>query len=140
MDTFKPLCFGQRGQCRDERGFSLIEIVVAIFLLAVVSAAVLPLLVQGMRLSSTNATLAAASQLAIQQIELVRPQSLCSAILPATTTVTTQGVTLQVSRTVGSSCPTIGYPITVPVSVSVTRTDTGLVVASAKTLVFVTGP
>jgi hypothetical protein len=54
--------------------------------------------------------------------------------------VTTEVVTLQVSRTVGSSCPVAGYPITVPVSVSVTRTDTNAVVASATTLVFVTGP
>lgn len=123
-----------------ERGFGLIEIVVSLFLLAILSMAVLPLLVQGMRLSASNATLAAATQLANQQIELVRSQSLCGAIVPATVTMTTQGVTLQASRTVGSSCPAAGYPITVPVSVSVTRTDTNAVVASAKTLVFVTGP
>jgi type II secretory pathway pseudopilin PulG len=140
MYTFEPLCFTQGRQSHDERGFGLIDIVVAMFLLVVVSVAVLPLLVQGLNLSSTNATLAAASQLANQQIELVRPQSLCSSIVPATTTVATQGVTLRVSRTIGSSCPIIGYPITVPVSVSVTRTDTNAVVASAKTLVFATGP
>jgi prepilin-type N-terminal cleavage/methylation domain-containing protein len=126
--------------CADARGFGLIEIVVAMFLLAIVSMAVLPLLVQGMKLSSANATLAAATQLANQQIELVRSQSLCGAVVPATSSVTTEVVTLQVSRTVGSSCPVAGYPITVPVSVSVTRTDTNAVVASATTLVFVTGP
>lgn len=126
--------------CTDERGFGLIEIVVAMFLLAIVSMSVLPLLVQGMKLSSANATLAAATQLANQQIEMVRSQTLCGSIVPATSTVTTQGVNLQVSRTVGSTCPIVGYPITVPVSVSVTRTDTNAVVASATTLVFATGP
>jgi prepilin-type N-terminal cleavage/methylation domain-containing protein len=124
----------------DPRGFGIIEIVVAMFLLALLSMAILPLLVQGMKLSTANATLAAATQLANQQIELVRSQSLCSAIVPATTSVTTQGVTLQASRTVGSACPVSGYPITIPVLVSVTRADTNAVVASAKTLVFATGP
>lgn len=124
----------------DDHGFGLIEIVVAMFLLAIVSMAVLPLLVQGLKSSSVNATLATATQLANQQIEQVRSQSLCSAIVPATSTVTTQGVTLNVSRTIGPSCPVSGYPITVPVSVSVTRTDTNAVITSAKTLVFATGP
>lgn len=140
MYTSEPLWCTEGRQSHDERGFGLIDIVVAMFLLVVVSVAVLPLLVQGLNLSSTNATLAAASQLASQQIELVRPQNLCSSIVPATTTVATQNVTLRVSRTVGSSCPITGYPITVPVSVSVTRTDTNAVVASANTLVFATGP
>lgn len=123
-----------------DRGFGLIEIVVAMFLLAIVTMAVLPLLVQGLKLSASNATVAAATQLANQQVELVRSQSLCGAIVPATTTATAQGVALQVSRTIGITCPASGYPITVPVSVRVTRTDTSAVVATAKTLIFVTGP
>ena len=124
----------------DDRGFGLIEIVVAMFLLAIVSLSVLPLLVQGLKLSAANATLANATQLANQQMELVRSQSLCSAIVPASFMVTTQGVTLKVSRTISASCPAFGYPITVPVSVSVTRTDTNAIIASASTLVFATGP
>ena len=123
----------------DEQGFGLIEIVVAIFLLAIVTLAVLPLLVQGLKLSASNATVAAATQLANQQVESLRSKSLCSDIAPATTTATAKGVLLQVSRTVGS-CPIVGYPISVPVSVSVMRTDTGVVVATVKTLIFVTGP
>ena len=126
--------------CSDECGFGIIEIVVAMFLLAIVAMSVLPLLVQGLKSSAVNATLATASQIANQQIEMVRSQSLCNAIVSANSTVVTQGVTLSVSRTVGSSCPSTGYPITVPVSVSVTRTDTNAVVASANTLVFATGP
>ena len=123
-----------------DRGFGLIEIVVAMFLLAIVSLSVLPLLVQDLKLSAANATLANATQLANQQIEMVRSQSLCSAIVPASFMVTTQGVTLKVSRTISASCPALGYPITVPVSVSVMRTDTNATIASASTLVFATGP
>ncbi|MBG6107944.1 type II secretion system protein [Frigoribacterium sp. CG_9.8] len=124
---------------RDERGFGLIEIVVTMFLLMIVSVALLPLLVQGLKLSAVNATLTAAGQLASGQIELLRSQSLCSAITPTSTTTTASGVTLLVSRAVSSSCPTSGYPTTVPVSITVTRTDTSVVVASANTLIFVTG-
>jgi hypothetical protein len=123
-----------------DTGFGIIEIVVALFLLALISVAVLPILVQGMRLSATNATIAAATQLANQQIELVRSQTSCGAIVPATVTTTSQGVSLKASRTVGGSCPASGYPITVPVSVSVIRTDTGASLAKASTLVFVVGP
>ena len=128
------------GQFPDDRGFGLIEIVVAMLLLAVVSMAVLPLLVQGLKLSASNATVAAAAQLANQQVELMGSQTLCSAIVPSTTTVTSQGVTMQVSRTVGTSCPVAGYPIAVPVSVSVSRTAPSAVLATANMLVFVTGP
>lgn len=138
MDTFER--YRAHREADDARGFGLIEIVVAMLLLAVVSMAVLPLLVQGLQLSALNATVAAATQLANQQVELVRSQSLCSAIVPATTTVTSQGVTMQVNRTVGTSCPVAGYPIAVPVSVSVSRTAPSAMLATVQTLVFVTGP
>ena len=140
MDPIELLSFRWSRQFRGERGFGLIEIVVAMFLLAIVTLAVLPLLVQGLKLSASNATVAAASQLANQQVELLRSKSLCGDIAPATTTATAQGVVLQISRTVGTTCPLLGYPITVPVSVSVTRTDTSVVVATVNTLIFVTGP
>ncbi|MCU1585291.1 MAG: hypothetical protein JWM49_1847 [Microbacteriaceae bacterium] len=126
----------------EDCGVGIIEIVVAMFLLAILALAVLPILAQGMRLSASNSARATATQLANQQIELVRSQSSCAAIIPATINLTTQGVPLRATRTVGSSCPALAsaYPTTVPVSVNVTRTDTGASLASATTLVFVTGP
>jgi prepilin-type N-terminal cleavage/methylation domain-containing protein len=140
MDTLEPFRRRQPRESDGTRGFGLIEIVVAMFLLAIVTLAVLPLLVQGLKLSASNATVAAASQLANQQVELLRSKSLCGDIAPATTTATAQGVVLQISRTVGTTCPLLGYPITVPVSVSVTRMDTSAEVATVNTLIFVTGP
>ncbi|HEV7564858.1 MAG TPA: type II secretion system protein [Microbacteriaceae bacterium] len=124
----------------DDRGFGLIEIVVAMFILGLLAVATLPILVQGMRLSATNSTLATATQLANQQIEQVRAQQSCGAIVAATTTVATSGPSLTVTRTVSATCPATGYPITVPVAVSVSRSDTGHVLASASTRVFVSGP
>jgi hypothetical protein len=51
-----------------------------------------------------------------------------------------QNVPLRATRTIGTTCPATGYPITVKVSVSVKRTDTNIVLTTASTLVFVTGP
>jgi len=127
-------------------GFGVIEIVISMFLLGLLAAAFLPLLVQGLKQSAANATLATATQLANDQIELVRSATKCSELgLPATTTITTtvdpRNVTLSVVRTVGSSCtPTDENPVNVPVEVTVTRTDTGSVLATARTLVFIEVP
>ena len=129
-----------------ESGFGVIEIVISMFLLALLAAAFLPLLVQGLKQSAANATLATATQLANDQIELVRSATKCSELgLPTITTTTTtvdpRNVTLSIVRTVGSSCaPIAENPVNVPVDVTVTRTDTGNVLATAHTLVFITEP
>ena len=124
----------------EERGFGIIEIIVAMFLLGLLAVSTLPIIVQGLRLSATNSTLASATQLANQQIEQVRAQQSCGAIVASTNTVATSGPSLTVSRTVGATCPASGYPITIPVTVQVSRSDTGAVLVTASTRVFVTGP
>lgn len=121
-----------------DAGFGMIEVIVSLFILGLIAVAVVPILVQGLRLSIANAVVATATQLANQQVEQVRGTALCSAVTGATATTSAQHVPLKASRTVGS-CPST-YPGTVSVSVAVTRTDTNAVVASASTLVFVTGP
>lgn len=121
-------------------GFGLVEIVISMFLLALLSLALLPLLVQGLTQSKANSTLATATQLVNAQIEIVRSETTCSTLVGATFSVSDpQGVALNVTRNVGGTCPSTGYPITVPVGVTVTRADTGAVVSSASTLVFVLG-
>ncbi|WP_433862091.1 type IV pilus modification PilV family protein [Streptomyces sp. L7] len=124
----------------DEGGFGIAEVLVAMFLLAVIAVAIIPILVQGLRLSVQNATVATATQLANQQIEQVRGATSCASVVAGTITTTSHNVPLKAVRTIGTSCPASGYPITVKVSVSVTRTDTNAVLATANTLVFVTGP
>ena len=125
---------------RAERGFGLIEIVVSMFLLGLLVVSTLPILVQGLRMSATNSTLASATQLANQQIEQVRAKQSCDDIVESTSTVDTSGPSLTVSRTVGATCPASGYPITVPVAVQVSRSDTGDVLVTASTRIFVSGP
>lgn len=127
----------------DDAGFGIAEVLVAMFLLGLIAVALIPILVQGLRVSAQNAALATATQLANQQIEQVRGVTACGSITAATTTASAQNVPLKAVRTIGTTCPagpTTGYPTTVKVSVTVTRTDTSVVLATANTLVFVTGP
>jgi type II secretory pathway pseudopilin PulG len=64
-----------------ELGFGVIEIVVSMFLLALLAVAMLPLLIQSMRVASTNATIAVATQVVAQQLEqLTASGSSCSAV------------------------------------------------------------
>jgi type II secretory pathway pseudopilin PulG len=125
----------------DEDGFGLIEIVVSMLMLAVLSVAFLPVLVQGIKQSNINATIATATQMVQDQMELARNQNPdCSDVMllgsTAVANVTDhRGVVLQTSRTTGG-CPA-SYPGTILITVTVTRQDTGATVATAKTLVYV---
>ena len=142
MDTVSKAFRISRQRSASDDGFGIAEVLVAMFLLAIIAVAIIPILVQGLRLSVTNATIASATQLANQQVEQVRGLTACSAVVASTTSATVRSVTLQSSRTIGTTCPssTASYPTTVRVSVSVKRTDTNVVLATANTLVFVTGP
>ncbi|GAB3028516.1 hypothetical protein GCM10027052_00050 [Parafrigoribacterium mesophilum] len=127
---------------KTDPGFGIIEVVVSMFLLGLLAAAFLPLLVQGLQKSATNATLVTATQLANDQIELARSATKCTELTSSTTTsVDPRNVSLLVVRTVGTSCsPVAENPVNVPVDVTVTRTDTGDVLATAHTFVFIAEP
>ncbi|WP_434318398.1 type IV pilus modification PilV family protein [Leifsonia sp. P73] len=140
MNTTRLLLAVRRTRSVDDSGFGVAEVLVAMFLLGLIAVAIIPILVQGLRLSVQNATVATATQLANQQVEQVRGVTSCASVVAGTITTTSQNVPLKAVRTVGTTCPASGYPITVKVSVSVTRTDTNAVLATANTLVFVTGP
>lgn len=128
-----------RSDTRD-LGFSLIEIMVAMMLLAVLALAVLPTLVTGLRTAATNATLATSTGLVNQQLEDARSRTTCGALAaPPFSATDTRGAVLTVTRSV-ASCPVGGYPRAISVSISVTRAVTGVTVSSASTLVYVEGP
>ena len=118
-----------------DEGMGLIEIVVAMFVLALVSLAFLPLLVQGIQQSSANATLVTATQLVNQEIELARDATCtASAVARMCLYVAARGVSLRVLRTT-SPCPA-ALPGTFEVSAEVVREDTGASLAEASTLVY----
>jgi prepilin-type N-terminal cleavage/methylation domain-containing protein len=131
-----------------DAGFSLIEIVVSMFILALFAVALLPLLVQGLKQSSQTATIASAIQLANGQLDLARAQASTCTALGSTPAVAVgaaslyRGVPLQVTKTVGACpnpVPTATTPGTVTFTVTVTRTDTSQNLAQLTTRIYVNG-
>ena len=126
---------------RGDEGFGLIEIVISIMLLAILATALVPVLVQGLQQAVSNATLASATQLANEKIEQARSWKTCGDAVASTTSVTeSHGVVLTVDTTVGSCAPSAENPVSIPVTVVVTRGDSGVIVTTTKTLVFIAEP
>lgn len=124
----------------DERGFGLIEIVVSMFLLSILALAFIPVLINGMKGAATNADIAAATQLANNDVQRARSLgTACSALTafgaetPAPVT-TARGVALQVHHA-AVTCPTT-YPGVATVTVSVTMSGGTSSLASATTQIY----
>lgn len=128
-----------------DTGFGLIEIIVSMFLLALLAVAFLPLLITSMRTTVVNSTTATATQLVNQQMELARGAgSTCSDLRafrdePLGAVIDSRSVSYQPARHVGS-CTVVAadYPTTVSVTVSVAP-SMGTPV-SATTLIYLQGP
>ena len=133
-----------------EQGVGIIEIVVAMLLLALLVLSFAPVLVSAIKLSGRNTTIATATQIVNQQIEAARAVSTLSAaatkcadivgfiaVTPAPI-VDPRGVTLQPVWD-AMTCP-LTYPGTVKVRVSVTQAGYPSATASATTLILVTAP
>ena len=141
---------------RDDSGFGLIEIVVSMFMLALLSISFLPILITAIKASATNATLATGTQLVNQQLELAASTALatpnCAAMksyAAATTasigTLTDRNGTVQqprrelkviASQTDSLGCP-LSYPGTVAVRIWVTPSTGSTVIVEATELFYV---
>ena len=128
----------------EESGFTIIEIVISMFLLALLAMFFLPLLVQGMKISVQNANLATASQLVSQQLDLVRtiPDN-CDAVgsfddAPVAVVTDSRGNYFQPYRQVAdcSAIPSTDYPAVVKVTAWVTEVGDTRHLAEAVTLVY----
>lgn len=137
-----------RTSAADDEGFTLVEVVVAILVLALISVALLPLLIQGLKQSAQSAAIASAVQIANSQIELARVQATTCTAITATPLVTVssaatyRGVPLVVEKSVGacpSPTPTATSPKTIRFTATVTRSDTGEALAVVTTNIYVTG-
>lgn len=133
---------GQSGESTpradSDEGFTLIEPVIAMFILMIVAIGMLPILTQGLTQSASNAELVTATSAANQAIEDERAQSSCAALSPLDQSVTAHtNVILRVVRAV-DPCPT-HYPATVKVGVTVTDVATGRLEVSVSTLILVKG-
>ena len=132
---------GHRSQDQaDDRGFGLVEIVVSMLILAVLAIAFLPLLITGLKISASSTTLATATQLVSEKMQLAQSKGpVCAdvAAVAGTADLTDpRGVVLRVQTTTGTC--TAGTT-TVTVATSVTRLDTSELIASATTIVYVGG-
>jgi Tfp pilus assembly protein PilV len=65
----------------DDEGFGLVEAVVSMLILAALAVAFLPLLITGLRQSSSNATMAFGTQLVAERMSLAQAATTCSDLL-----------------------------------------------------------
>ncbi|WP_158865663.1 prepilin-type N-terminal cleavage/methylation domain-containing protein [Leifsonia sp. AG29] len=123
-----------------DAGFTLVEVMVAMLLLAVLALAILPTFVAQLRATSVNTTIATASQLAGQQIDDAQSRAATCAALQAyqsetvAPVVDARGIALQATRTVSLPCPTT-YPATISVTVTVAASGSATILASVTSLV-----
>jgi len=124
----------------EEQGIGLIEIVVSMFLIALLAIAFLPLLITSLKSTSANTSVATANRLVSQQLELVRTvPANCASVTSFTTTdpspaIDERGVEFVIDRQQIGVCPST-YPGTVKVRVAVTVD--GAELSHATTLVLV---
>ncbi len=130
-----------------EDGFGVIEVVVAMFLLSLLSISFIPLLVNSIKSTGKNTTIATATQIVNQEIEGARAVRSPTAATPSCLDITNflsvtiasttdpRGVTL-VPRWDATTCPTV-YPGVVRARISVTRSGSAASMAQAVTLIYV---
>lgn len=133
-----------------EPGFGVIEVVISMFLLGLLAAAFLPLLITSMQSSARSSTVATATQMLNQELDLLRAAGdTCLALTtfgasPAVAATSDfRGASYQRAHTV-SSCPSgaANYPRTVSVTVTVSISAPGAAFSplSATTLVYLRAP
>ena len=127
-----------------EHGFGMIEIVVSMFLIALIAIAFIPVLIQGVRISVANTSVATATQLVSQDMERARARGTNCAELRTfadevlSPVVDKRGVSFQADRDpITCTGTSADYPKTVPFRVVVTETGSSVVLASAATLLLV---
>lgn len=135
------------GVATSEEGFGVVEVVISIFLLSLLSVSFIPLLVNSIKSTGKNTTIATATQIVNQEIEGARAVRSPTATMPSCLDVTNflnvtiatvtdpRGVTL-LPKWDTTTCPT-SYPGVVRARVSVTRSGSMNVVAQAVTLIYV---
>jgi len=143
-----------RGRSADAAGFSLVEIVVAMFLLTVIALALLPALMGATKVSVVNRSLVEATAFANAQLAEIRaafPDYLAPGVPVKTKCTDLAAKNNQVvldqpapntrfSATIKvGACPSSG-PGSVVVSVSVTESGSSTKIVEAPTKVFVGGP
>jgi Tfp pilus assembly protein PilV len=128
---------------RSDDGFGLVEIVISMFLLTLLAVAFLPLLIESLRITVRNATIATATQVLSDQLDSLQVvdrtcdayASWASQPIPAITD--DRQSSYQASRMVSGCTPAMTFPGTVTVTVSVAVSPDAAVRVEATTLAIV---
>ena len=127
-----------------DAGLGLLEIVISMFLIALLAVAFVPVIISGIRASSLNSTVATATRLVSQAVDTARAAGPadCAAAQLLNSTVTqvdAQGVTLRVT----TSVPAVGTCVDGAImTVTVTAVDVAAPstpIADARTQLFLAG-
>lgn len=128
-------------QRRSDDGLGLLEIVISMFLIALLAIAFVPVLMAGLRSAESNSTTATASRLASQALEALRardPQNCSQLALFASgypiTQVDGEGVTIRVTVTVPTGAACVAGRTNL-VRVEARNQATGTLITAARTLV-----
>lgn len=132
----------QRGDSSNDAGFGLVEIVVSMFLLALLAVAFLPLLIESLRVSVTNSKVATANQILSEQLDAIALVGrTCAAFdafdsAPIATVTDARGAVYQAARTV-TGCPPAAYPAPVTITLTVSIVGDASIGAKATTTAIV---
>ena len=121
-----------------DAGFGLIEVVVSMFLLALLAIAFAPVLISSIQASAANTSTATATQLVNERMQIAQSSGpVCATVaglVGSVTLIDSRDVEIEVTTTVGVCPAGIG---TVRVESIAVRTDTDVELARASTLVYV---
>lgn len=121
---------------RQQDGFSIVEVLIAMFLLALVAVALLPPLWQGIRYSSQQSAVATATRELNSLVEEAREAPTCAGLTAAALSQTVtdgSGRTFTTSGTVGT-CPATSKTV----KLALTATDSsGTVLATTTAIIYV---
>ena len=119
-----------------ESGFSIVEVLIAMFLLAIVAVALLPALFQGIQYSSQQSAVATATRQLNALVEEARETPTCTTLsaVAGTNTVTDgAGRTITTSGSVGT-CPAVSKTV----KIALTAVDTsGTTLATTTAVIYV---
>lgn len=130
-----------------DEGFGVVEVVISMFLLSILSVSFIPLLVNSIKSTGKNTTIATATQIVNQEIEGARAVRSPTSTTPSCLDIMSflnvtlasvtdpRGVTL-LPKWDTPTCPA-SYPGVVRARVSVTRSSSTTIVAQAVTLIYV---
>ncbi len=123
-----------------DSGIGIVEVVIAMFLLALLATVSLPVFVSALQLSNGNSTVTTATQLVEDQLAQARSQTAtCGALTALAATavpIVKDGAGKSLSTVRSVTCPS-AYPGTARFTATVSAS--GSAVASATTLIYVSG-